>query len=203
MRQPQQPAAEAPKPVDEDPIAAVKRHEEELAQLRQTQTTSRAIAQLDGMIVQAEHDFRQEQPLYDAAINYLADAKRREYAALGVPAGRIEELLIRDARVLANDVFSKTNGQGNPAAVAYQWALSRGFTPPAATEEKPAEEKPAEVPAEKQMDMLEAGARASKGAQGGGTAVGDVTLEAIANMSSKEIGSLSEAQWRKAMMGRA
>lgn len=199
LRQPQQQPQEQPKPVDEDPVAAVKRHEEWVQRQQLAEQESQAYNQLQNIVSQHEAQFRTQEPNYDAALQHLTNARALEYRAMGLAEPAIAQALHTDAINLA--AHALRNGR-NPAEMIFALAQSRGFAPPATA---PAEEKaaPAEVPAEKQMDMLEAGARASKGLQSGGTAVGEVTLEAIANMSSKEIGNLSETQWRKAMMGRA
>jgi hypothetical protein len=196
---PQEQQTPQPKAIEDDPIGAIKQHEAEFQAWRQQQIQQQQFTQLQNVVSTHEAQFRAEQPHYDAALQHVTAARSAEYRALGLSEPQIAQALQSDAANMA--VHALRMGR-NPAEMVYNLAVARGFAPPAA--EKPAEApKPEEapaVPADKQMQMLEAGVAASKTLQGGTGGTGDLDLRALSSMSSKEIGNLSDEQWRKLAM---
>ena len=195
---PQEPQA-PPKAIEDDPIGVIKQHEAEFQAWRQQQVQQHQFMQLQNVVSQHEEQFRAEQPHYDAALTHVTAARSAEYRALGLSEPQIAQALQNDAANMA--VHALRMGR-NPAEMVYNLAVARGFAP--AVAEKPAEapksaEVPA-VPADKQMEMLEAGVAASKTLQGGTGGTGDLDLRALSSMSSKEIGNLSDEQWKKLAM---
>ncbi len=194
---PPQQQQEPPKSVDDDPVAAVRQHDEVLRGLAAQQAQREQFAQFKAVVDDHEARFRAEQSHYDAAVEYLAASRAKEYRALGLPEPEVMKTLHQEAISIA--AFALRNGQ-NPAEKIYAMAQARGFVPAAQQQETP--KAAAAVPDDKKMAMLEAGVKASRSLEGGANSgIGELSLSSLTEMSSKEIGELSDAQWRRLMLG--
>jgi hypothetical protein len=135
------------------------------------------------------YKYREAQPDLTEAMQYLAKAKVEEYQAAGYSLQQATQLLHEDETAIVANAF---NAERNPAETIYKLAKVRGY--------KPASEKPAD--AQKKLDQLESGLKASKSlGTGGGKASDKFSIEAVAQMSNDEFSDFiaNDKNWEKLM----
>jgi len=161
--------AELP-PLDTDPVghfkAKVEMLERQQAALQAERQQAAQVNDVYARVAQAEAEFSQATPDYQAAVTHLHRTFAAEEAALGLPRG-----------YMAQAVASQAIQTGkNPAEVAYTLAQARGYA------------KAAPAPKTDAIDTLERGVQASRGvaAVNGGAPRGGLDMATIASWSPEE-----------------
>jgi hypothetical protein len=194
VRQAPQPAPEAPKVprAEEDVFQTADYAVQEVQQLKayiHRQQQEQALLAEAAPQVQR---FVAEKPDFNEAVGFLIEGRVRELVALGhqehAARGKAkqEELaLVAHARQVGK----------NPAELAYNWALSRGYSPKAA--EPPAQ--PKQTAAEQIGLKADVQARAKSLSHGSGSAppATAITAETILRMDSKEFNKFAEKYPKK------
>lgn len=137
----------------------------------QQRAQAQQFEQFRNATAQAEAQFREQNPDYDAAVGHVLDRRANEYRALGVTEDQIGAYLRREvAQVAAN---AMRNGR-NPAEVAYELAHAMGFS-----------RKPAAPSAAEKLEMQTKGQAAAKPSGSAGSS-GKPTIQQLAAMSAEE-----------------
>jgi hypothetical protein len=135
--------APAPLPPEDDP-AQIAHLRQRLEQMEQGQTRitqerdNQALdqaeqRQLQAAIASSEVEFRTAQPDYDAAVQYVIEARARELQLHGLNPVEVQQAVAEEAQ----DIVRSAIRQGrSPAEMAYQIAQSRGYR--AETPQQPA-----------------------------------------------------------------
>jgi len=156
-------------------------------------------------IAEFEADYRKTEANYDAAYSHLIDHRVNELRNLGRSEKDIGLIIQKDA----NSIFDAGVASGlNPALLVYQQALARGFVPGAApAPAAPAQAAAAVVPINPAPAAKIAALTAAQNANnnlantGGGQQTGELTAQALADMSEEEQALVPAADKRRAMGG--
>lgn len=177
-QQPQEPGAD-------DPIGqlnyGVKKTQAELEQIRQQQQATLAAQQQAAQQQQFFQAVRSAQAEYvsrqsDAidGIEHWKKSVLAEYEAAGLSRGQAEQRLAQDQLQLSWEAMQRGD---NPAEVAYNRALARGY-----------------VPAKKKLEMQKEGQGASMPTGGSGKSGGPPSLEALLKMPTEDFGKATEGK---------
>jgi len=114
--------------------------------------------------------FKQDQPDFTDAYNFLTSSRKNEYLALGYTEEQASQALLADEKSIANRAYQIDK---SPAEVLYSLAKQRGYTP---------------KQAEKSVQEIEKSLKASKslGASGSSAVTDGFDLEEISSLSDKE-----------------
>lgn len=124
--------------------------------------------------------FTKEQPDANDGINFLKKARVEEYKAMGMTGQEATQRMLHDELQLSQ--WAMGNGE-NPAQVAYNMALARGYVAP-----------------DKKLDMQSRGQGASMPAGSGGKGGSTPSLEALLKMDSKDFAKATSGEnWEKLM----
>jgi hypothetical protein len=124
--------------------------------------------------------FVQEQPDANDGISFLKNGRVAEYKAMGMTTQEAQQRMLHDEWQLSQ--WALQNGE-NPAQVAYNMAIARGYVAP-----------------EKKLDMQARGQNASMPHAGGGKSGGTPSLETLLKMDSKEFAKATSGDnWAKLM----
>jgi hypothetical protein len=160
-----------------------------LQQRQEAERRQQQVQHFNNRYEESLYKYREAQPDLTEAMQYLAKAKVEEYQAAGYSLQQAKQLLHEDETAIVANAF---NAERNPAETIYKLAKVRGY--------KPASEKPAD--AQKKLDQLESGLKASKSlGTGGGKASDKFSLEAVAQMSNDEFSDFiaNDKNWEKLM----
>lgn len=157
-----------------DPLGALRKQNEALQQqieeLVASQTKGREEAQTTQQLQQQVsayvQSFREQQPLYDDALQYVMQGRAKELEAWGMPAHEAQAALEQEANALAQQALQ--SGQ-NPAELVWRIAQARGFQ---------AKPKPPKV------ESIQRGQKASQSLPSGSAE--EVSLTDISKMSDEE-----------------
>jgi uncharacterized protein (DUF934 family) len=191
LQQPQAPqTAQAPEQEEmpdpeKDIFAYVKWQAKEIERLKQTQTQvaertqqQEGLQQLQRAYVQDAQTFAKDKPDFRDAYSHLANSRARELMALGYNEQQIRSQLTQEETQIVAQAFQQRR---SPAAVLYEQALARGYTPKQA-----AAAAQAVNPAQK-LETVARGQATQKSLSGAGGSSGEgLTVEALANMSESE-----------------
>lgn len=145
--------------------------------------------QLAQSIMAAEAEFRRESPDYDDAVNFLREARAREYAIWGIDdPSEINLRLYGEALQLAE--HARQAGM-SPAQLAYNLASARGYRKAAAQQ--------VGDDASKKLEKVKKGQESSKSLSSrGGEGEPVLDAEALANMSDEEFAlAMKRGVWSK------
>lgn len=211
--QPKAAEPEAPKmpDVDEDVFGAVK-HLQQQVQQSEAEKQERAKAHEQQVAQQrerqqvihwtevAQQQFAQQQPDYMDAVGHLRHSRAAELRTWKVPEHEIVQRIDQEGYEIAAAALRQRR---NPAEVAYQIALQRGYRPKAP---EPANDA-GSAAAQPDLDRVEAGQGASKSLSNGGAKSGgaEIDAKALAAMSEEDFTAFRAANPRKfdQLMGRA
>ena len=138
------------------------------------------VAALQNRARAAEQEFAAATPDYTDALNFLADARHKELAALGYEdAAERQAVLSHEAMSLAAAAMQQGR---NPAAVVYEMAKLRGYSA-----------KPVQSPAAEKFQQIAQGQAQSRtlGAVRGAPAI-PITGQRVSEMSAKEFSALMD-----------
>ncbi len=193
---------EMPDP-EKDVFAAVKWLMKENAALKQEQNRTAAFSQqreqlnqLQSAYISDAKRFAAEKPDFQEAYGYIANSRARELAALGYSQDQIRQQLTHEETNIVAQAFQQRR---SPAAVLYEQAIARGYTPKQA-----AAAAQAANPAQK-LDNVARGQATQKSLSGTGGSAGEgLTIEALASMSDEEFAATAAKIGKsklKAIMG--
>lgn len=195
--QPQQQAFPDP---ENDPLgyilASVKTLDERTKQFEASQKQQaeqgqqyNALSQLQNEAMTREQEFRAETPDYDAASQYLQQARVKELAALGYSGTEAREAMKQEAIGIAQRMIQQGK---NPAQAIYEMAKLRGYQPapdPTATPE-PTPEQTAVEQATGKLTTVQKGQRQTATlSQTRGSAPSPMTAQRLMEMSPAEFES--------------
>lgn len=124
--------------------------------------------------------FTKEQPDANDGINFLKKSRVEEYKAMGMTGQEAQQRMLHDELQLSQ--WAMGNGE-NPAQVAYNMAIARGYVAP-----------------DKKLDMQSRGQGASMPAGSGGKGGSTPSLEALLKMDSKDFAKATSGDnWEKLM----
>jgi myosin heavy subunit len=137
-------------------------------------------AQFTNAVHTAQSQFASEQPDAIDGINFLKQGRFKEYVAMGMTQDAARRQLHQDEVNLSAEAFK--NGD-NPAKVAYDMAVARGYVPP-----------------KQRLDMQKEGQGASMPSGSGGKGGGLPSLDALLKMSPGEFAKATSGEnWEKLM----
>jgi hypothetical protein len=209
LQQPAQPQTaqvpeqeEMPDP-EKDIFAYVKWQAKEIERLKQatTQQVERTqqqegLQQLQRAYVQDAQTFATQKPDFKDAYSHLANSRARELAALGYNEQQIRSQLTQEETQIVAQAFQQRK---SPAAVLYEQALARGYTPKQAQQIAQAPN-----PAQK-LETVAKGQQTQRSLSGAGGSAGEgLTVEALANMSEEEFAATAKKLGRanlRSLMG--
>ena len=179
---------------DEDPLGYSKREIErvksQLEQVTKNDNLTELRGEVDRMRIQRtvermESSFERETPDYKKALEFYATSRAETISEMGYEREEASEL-VRDE--MAGIVSRAIETGKNPAEVIYKMSKKAGFS----TKE----------PSTEKMDTLKKAESASRSlSDSGGKSRGELTAEAIAEMSDDDFGKLSSADFKKAFGG--
>lgn len=148
----------------------------------QVQQAQQHIAQ---SVAQAEQQFMAQKADYNDAIRFLQETRTRELTSQGYDPVAARQQMSRDAM----GIYQAAQQMGmNPAEMAYMRAQSLGYTPKQAQNEA------------KKVEALAKAQEQTSGISGSGAPQkGKLTLQALAEMSEKELAEIPEQEIRKVM----
>lgn len=188
MRQSSQPKVEAPDPTI-DPTGAIlynqQKQNERLETLAQQQHRQQAegvqrqqLEQFVGAVRSANVEFAKETPDANDGINHLKQNRIAEYLAMGMGQQEAQQRLQKDEWDLAS--WALQNGE-NPARVAYNMAVARGY-----------------VPGKTKLEMQNSGQRASLPSSGAGKSGGMPSLDTLLKMDKSDFSKATSGDnWEK------
>jgi hypothetical protein len=172
MTQSQQRQQEEEPSLDEDPIGRLDSQLAKILQRDQERTESERQRQQQEAVSQYVNtnvsQFRQQTPDYDNALQFLTDARSRELDAAGYTSTEIQQIINAEANSIVGRAIQN---RANPAAMAYQMAVARGY-------QKPADETG-------KMATIAKGQETAR-TSGAGKAKQSLTPEDLLNMSDDE-----------------
>ena len=181
---------------DEDPLGYSKREidrvKSQLEKVSNQDNLTELRGEVDRMRIQRsvermESSFERETPDYKKALEFYAISRAESISEMGYEREEASEL-VRDE--MASIVSKAIETGKNPAEVIYKMSKRAGF---AAKEVSKETEK---------MDTLKKAESASRSlSDSGGKSRGEMTAEAIAEMSDDEFEKLSKADFKRAMGG--
>lgn len=184
---------------DEDPLAALKHQNDELArkaqeyeqrfsQFDQVQQQEAARQQFITRYQQEAQQFAQQAPDFNDAYKFLIQSRQAELASVGYNPQEISMLVQQEEAMLVGKAFE--DGV-NPGERVYAMAKARGYSKPEVKQEVKPEVKP---DAEQKLDALQKGQQASASLSAVAGKGGDsVTLEMLATLSGDEF----DKYWEK------
>lgn len=191
-QQPQQPQPEAPQipAFIDDPEGHVNALREQFAkqveqlqqqnqQLMEARQQNDAVQQLAVQSATYEQAFQAQTPDYPQAVDFFAQAKAREYAALGANPLQIQQQIRMDVARIAH--LSIQQGK-NPAQQMYALATALGYTKAAPVAPKLGVKPPPQALPPKAPTSLSTVEASVKGVD----EEGETSLEAVAHMSDAE-----------------
>jgi hypothetical protein len=225
QEQRQRQAEENPPPdPDEDPIGAAN-HKIELLQ-QQLQNVARHTAQQQQMAQQqAQHQeqeavvtdiiqqsqslqtqFASEKPDYWNAFQHLIDTRTSELQTMGYEGANLQQIIDNEKGMIVNSCIERDNNgnmagwKQNPAEVAYNLAMQRGYVDEATRQAQaqaaqqaqqpaqPAPREPVQVPGQQKLQMMNQGVQASRsaGAMGATANQGVMGLDQLAEMTDAQ-----------------
>lgn len=196
-RKPKEPAIPA---LDQDPVghlsAKLQGTEKTLAEMQAARQREEQAQQIRGQAEQIsqragalESEFKAKTPDYDAAMDYLRGQRMKELSAIyGEGAPQVQQALQNDIHMLAISAISLNR---NPAEVAYNLAVARGYT--AKQPDPPPVEHAAAA-----LARVAAGQERGKGIGGApGAPAGKPALETALKMGDKQFASLDDDEFRR------
>lgn len=193
---PQQQAPQVPE-FDADPAGHLKYQVETvkqtLAQLAQAQAQRQqfeqqqaAQAQAEAAVVNTEAAFVAKTPDYYEALDFMRGKLAQRFETLGVPKEHVQQAVANDLRMFGLRALQA--GQ-NPAEKVFQLAKIEGYNGPAQANSQ-------------KLSTIAQGQAASRGARSSAPASnGEMTLEAAAKLSYKELAKMSDDAWARLMGG--
>jgi len=177
----------------EDSLEKTGMTEEQIAG-RNAQAT--AVENFKNEFAQVEAEYEKEAPDYQAAIDFLRDARITEYKLTGIPAMQAEKMAINDAFAIATN--AKQIGE-NGAEMFYKLALSRGYVKGDKKEEPDDKKDLTELEKLKEIaDNIEK----SQGLGTGGDSPTAMSLAELANLDDKDFDKATEGDnWKKVAGG--
>lgn len=186
--------SQQPKPpeFEADPLNNLKfgvdRTQQEIAQLREWQEQQNAqaqenyqrqqyVSQLQHTVASAETEFAQENPDYMEAVAHYKSVRAKQLSALGYGPQDVMGLVQNEAYQVAEAALR--NGR-NPAEAAFEIAKAAGWV-----------KKQPEV--NQKMETLQKGVKAASSLGSGGSATGNLTLEALADMPDDEFAAVMKS----------
>jgi hypothetical protein len=152
-------------------------------QVQERTQQQEGLAQLQKAYVQDAQTFAKDKPDFKDAYSHLANSRARELMALGYNEQQIRSQLTQEETHIVAQAFQQRR---SPAAVLYEQALARGYTPKQA-----AAAAQAINPAQK-LETVARGQATQKSLSGAGGSSGEgLTVEALANMSEEEFAAVS------------
>jgi hypothetical protein len=164
-------------------LAQLAQAQQQRAQWEQQQA---AQAQAEAAVVNTEAAFVAKTPDYYEALDFMRGKLAQRFETLGVPKEHVQQ-------AVANDLWqfglrALQAGQ-NPAEKVFQLAKIEGYNGPAQANSQ-------------KLSTIAQGQAASRGARSSAPASnGEMTLEAAAKLSYKELAKMSEDTWAKLMGG--
>lgn len=196
--QTQEPAAPPVRPRAEEDVFktadyAVEQTEslaQRVERIEKAEQAQKELGQMADWARRHEEAFAKERPDYPAALSHLKQARARELAIQGYNRAQIEQQITADE---VHIIRVAAHRQMSPAALAYEIAGTRGYSPKAP-------EPPQEAPAERITRTAEAQQRSRTLSGTGGSPAGatNITAETVLRMSEDEFAAFA-AKYPKKM----
>jgi hypothetical protein len=150
-------------------------------QQRQAMAQQQAVVQqLTTTVEDYEAEFRQDYPDYDHATDYLLALEQRQLIRAGMPEQQAAKAVENWAMNMANVILSSGR---NPAHVAYETAVERGYVPQHIMQQLQYEQSQLRQNTSGRVAQIRAGQQAAQTLSGGGMVSGEGgSLKAIANL---------------------
>jgi hypothetical protein len=160
-------------------LASLRAQEEER---RQRESANEAIARAQSLVARQEASFVEKNPDYYDALDYVRGKLRARFEILGVPKEELDAAVAQDLKVFG---IRSLQGNANPAEKIYKLARIEGYTGTREAQET-------------KLATIAKGTQASRGARSSAPASNEpLTIEQAASLSYKELGRMSEDEWRK------
>jgi hypothetical protein len=165
-------------------------------QQRQAMAQQQAVVQqLTTTVEDYEAEFRQDYPDYDHATDYLLALEQRQLIRAGMPEQQAAKAVENWAMNMANVILSSGR---NPAHVAYETAVERGYVPQHIMQQLQHEQSQLRQNTSGRVAQIRAGQQAAQTLSGGGMVSGDSnSLKSIANLK----GAAFDKAFEKFMKG--
>ncbi len=165
-------------------------------QQRQAMAQQQAVVQqLTTTVEDYEAEFRQDYPDYDHATDYLLALEQRQLIRAGMPEQQAAKAVENWAMNMANVILSSGR---NPAHVAYETAVERGYVPQHIMQQLQYEQSQLRQNTSGRVAQIRAGQQAAQTLSGGGMVSGDSnSLKSIANLK----GAAFDKAFEKFMKG--
>ena len=202
------PQEDKPKTVEEDPLAALKQTQAELAQMRGALTQQEQLRQFTQVVGASIESFKAQTPDYADAYQHIRKARMAELSAFGLTPEQAAQQLQMDEYQVAAAALQR--GQ-NPGQVIYELAKQRGYaratgndggrpTSGATPDNRPRPSGNGAEAAAKLATIAKGQQAARSLGQNGGDAPAPLTgVDALAAMSEKEIADLTPEKFRQLM----
>lgn len=139
-----------------------------------------AVQQLTRTVEDYEAEFRQDYPDYDHATDYLLALEQRQLIRAGMPEQQAAKAVENWAMNMANVILSSGR---NPAHVAYETAVERGYVPQHIMQQLQYEQAQLKQNTSGRVAQIRAGQQAAQTLSGGGMVSADSnSLKSIANL---------------------
>ena len=195
----QQRQAETPAPnPEEDPLGAMMHQlanvnstvaamQAKLAEQQATQANAESLLNFQASMKNVRDEFVKATPDFDAAYVHLRSVRADDMRTVGVPDGKIQQILLQDEIAIAQTALQTGK---NPAQVMYEMAKRHGYAGKPGTPTAPATSK---------LDTLQAGMNAAKQPPAAAQPAADLTLAGIKNASDSDLDKLvqSDDAWAK------
>lgn len=160
-------------------------NQQQVQALRRQMQMQQAQQHIAQSVAQAEQQFMAQKADYNDAIRFLQETRMGELTSQGYDPVAARQQMSRDAM----GIYQAAQQMGmNPAEMAYMRAQSLGYTPKRAQAEA------------KKVEALARAQEQTSGISGGGAPQkGKLTLQALAEMSEKELAEIPEQEIRKVM----
>jgi hypothetical protein len=154
-----------------------------------------AVQQLTATVEDYEAEFRQDYPDYDHATDYLLALEQRQLIRAGMPEQQAAKAVENWAMNMANVILSSGR---NPAHVAYETAVERGYVPQHVMQQLQYEQSQLKQNTSGRVAQIKAGQQAAQTISGGGMVAADSnSLKSIANLK----GAAFDKAFEKFMRG--
>ena len=154
-----------------------------------------AVQQLTATVEDYEAEFRQDYPDYDHATDYLLALEQRQLIRAGMPEQQAAKAVENWAMNMANVILSSGR---NPAHVAYETAVERGYVPQHVMQQLQYEQAQLQQNTSGRVAQIKAGQQAAQTISGGGMVTADSnSLKSIANLK----GAAFDKAFEKFMRG--
>jgi len=139
-----------------------------------------AVQQLTTTVEDYEAEFRQDYPDYDHATDYLLALEQRQLIRAGMPEQQAAKAVENWAMNMANVILSSGR---NPAHVAYETAVERGYVPQHVMQQLQYEQAQLAQNTSGRVAQIRAGQQAAQTISGGGMVTAESnSLKSIANL---------------------